>query len=275
MASVLDTLGSVAFDLGYRCSPIIFTGGIASAVPGGLLPIIAITEAANFLTGLLAGASVGTDSFFAHYEPLPGTDLANYQIGQYPFANQSIAANAIIRMPLRVRLLMHTHVRHAGGYSAKLLTFTALRQAIDLHASKGGTYTVAMPAQLQTNLVLLSLRDVGGEGLQKQTTWEWEFEQPLLTLADAASAQNANMYAISNGSQTTGSTSGLAQSTGSTGALSGASTVPSAGGTAGGNVGGFTSAASTPAPVGTPLAAPAAPVATTSYNPGAVPRGDG
>src|SRR5690242_11026591 len=95
--------------------------GIASAIPGQMLPIISITEAINFTAGLLSGGA-GTDlsdpnldNFFANFEPIPGARLISQQVGHYPFANQAVAANAVIPQPLPVSLLMKCPARPPGG----------------------------------------------------------------------------------------------------------------------------------------------------------------
>src|ERR1700680_1822169 len=93
--------GGAAFKLTYELSPIILTGGIANFMPGGMLPIIALTEPLNFIGGILSGGGdLDLDDFFAHFVPLPGSGLVSQEFGEYPFANQAVAANAVIRKPL-------------------------------------------------------------------------------------------------------------------------------------------------------------------------------
>src|SRR5579859_6827529 len=97
------TPGLAAYKLSFQLSPIIFVGGIAQNIPFQMLPIIAITEALNFTIGLLSGGDpIDLDNFFANYQPMPGSTLIDNQYGQYPFANQSVAANALITNPLRI-----------------------------------------------------------------------------------------------------------------------------------------------------------------------------
>jgi len=218
------SLGRELFRLGFEVSPIILTGGIASSIPGGMLPIITITEAASFVTDLLNGSVDDTlDNFFAHYRPLPGSSLVDNDIGQYPFANQTVAANATIANPLTISLQMICPVRKAGGYTAKLIAFTALTQVLAMHTAQGGLYTVATPAQIYTNLILRKLHDVSaGQSAQAQHTYQWDFEQPLVTFSAAASAQNSLMSKLSSGTQISGDPtwSGAQTAVGST--LSGA-----------------------------------------------------
>lgn len=208
------SIGSTLFKLGFQISPIILTNGIASTIPGGMLPIIAITEAANFVEGLLGGADVlSLDSFFAHFRPLPGSTLQNNQIGKYPFANQSVAANAIITEPLNVSLLMSCPVKPDANYAAKLMTLTALKVTLDSHNAAGGTYIVATPSFIYANCILTGVRDVsGGESKQVQTDWQFDFEAPLISLAAAQQAQNTLMSKLSSGTAISGTPawSGLA-----------------------------------------------------------------
>ena len=251
MSGFLDSAGRSLFQLGFQCSPIILTGGIASQIPGGLLPIVTITQAASFVSGLLSGASPSLDDFFAHFKPLPGTTLVDNQFGQYPFASQVVAANSIIKQPLRVSLLMTCPARGAGSLTAKLVTFEALQAVLDQHHSRGGTYTVATPSYLYTNCLLAGLRDVGSESKQVQVNWQWDFEQPLITLAQAEQVQNGLMNSLSIGTPNAGLTSGLSQSVGVTGSGAGPATIGSASSLTGATLGDFGSVST---PTGTALA---------------------
>lgn len=228
--------GQVAYKLSYEVSPIILTGGIASGVPGGMLPIISLTESLNFVAGLLSGGdALDLDSFFAHYKPVPGGSLVSNQYGKYPFANQAVAANSGIAQPLRVSLLMVCPVRQPFGYATKLATIMALQSTLSQHCNSGGTFTVATPSFFYTNCLLDELKYVGDTDKQTQTHWQWDFEKPLLTEADAQEAQNSLMSKISGGTQIDGepSWSGLSPTVGQPPSLAGSSVVPAASGTAG------------------------------------------
>lgn len=194
-------IGYTAFKLGYTLSPIILTDGIASAIPGGMLPIIAITEAANFVGGLLQGnIDADLDQYFAHYVLPAGNTIINQQIGKYPFANQSVAANAVIQQPLQVSLQMICPAQGSGGWAKKLVTMIALKKALDKHNASGGTYTIATPAYIYTNCVMLGMRDIsGGDDKQPQHTFQLDFEQPLLALADAHTVYNSLLNKLANG----------------------------------------------------------------------------
>ena len=237
--------GMAAYKMAFQLSPIILTGGVANLIPGGMLPIISLTEGLNFTTGLLSGGSesLELDNFFANFEPLPGASLIKNQLGEYPFANQTVAANAIIADPLTVSLLMYCPARGVAGYGAKLATMMALKATLSQHTNSAiaekadiskatavkaldtviasisatlragdkvtlvgfGTFTVATPSYFYTNCVLLDLVDVSSsQSKQPQMAWRWDFRQPLLTEAQAAQAQNSLMSKISGGTAVAG-----------------------------------------------------------------------
>ena len=226
-------IGRTIFKLGYEISPIILTGGIASLIPGGMLPIVAITEAGALLFRLLQGdtQSLSLDQFFAHFVPVAGSTLANNAVGNYPFANQVVAANAMVAQPLNVSLRMHCPVKRAGGYTNKLITLTALKSTLDAHTARGGTYTVATPGYIYTDCLLLSLRDISGEeSKQKQVVWQWDFQRPLLALNEAAQAYSSLMDKVASGVPTGAqpSWSGPLTTAGDTLSGAGASVVDSA-----------------------------------------------
>jgi len=190
-----------AYQLAYQISPIILQNGIATAIPGGLLPIVAITEGASFSLNALGGdINLDLSQFFAHFEPAPGSTLASYDIGTYPFANQTVAANAVIKKPNIVSLVMACPVKGRGGYAARLATMTILQQTIEKHVSLGGTFTVATPASIYTNCLLQSLSDISGGGTnQKQYQYRWDFVQPLITETAAEAANSDYISKITSG----------------------------------------------------------------------------
>ncbi|MFA9204840.1 MAG: hypothetical protein ACEQSH_00130 [Bacteroidia bacterium] len=204
--------GKTAFKLGYQLSPVILSGTsrITSLIPYGLLPIMAITESINFTRGLLNGAEAdNTDDFFAHFWPLPGSTLFDSQYGSYPFANGQTAANSAISQPKVISLRMDCPAKGGGAYLAKLATMAALRRTLELHCSSGGTFIVATPSYIYTNCLLMTLRDVSANGgHQAQTQWQWDFQQPLISLDDANSAENTLMSQFTGGLVSTGDLSG-------------------------------------------------------------------
>lgn len=225
--------GYAAWKLAFGISPIIFVGGIANNILGGMLPIMLLTQSADFADGILSGATtdLSLDDYFAQYEPLPGGTLADYQFGVYPFANQSVAANAVIQQPLAFSMLMVCPVKGNENWLSHLDVMTALQSAIAQHASLGGTYTVATPKQIYTNCLLTKLTDVtSGDSKQPQAMWQWDFFQPLLTLSQAAQALNALLGKMSSGTQILGqpSLSGGSPTVGAPYSLATPPTIPAA-----------------------------------------------
>ena len=224
--------GLAAWRLAFEISPIILQNGIAPNITGGILPLISITESINFTAGLLSGGNpLDFDDFFAHFVPLPGSSLNRQIIGKYPFANQAVAANAVIQQPTNVSLRMICPAKGDLGYALKLAIMTALQSAIKQHNASGGTYIVATPSFIYTNCVFLDLTDVSrSDDKQAQNTYQWDFEVPLLTLQDAQAAQAGLMSQLTAQTPLSGapSTSGLGQTINQPQTLGGIGTVGAA-----------------------------------------------
>jgi len=204
MSGLGSQLSVAQYNLAYQVSPIIFTGGIAASAQGGILPIIALVGELSLFLSSNPGDS---NNFFATYLPLPGSTLIANQVGKYPFANQFVAANAIVAQPLTLSMLMIAPVNQPGGYLTKLATFTALQASFAQHNASGGTYSVATPAFIYTSLIMTGMQDVtAGEGNQRQIEYQLDFEQPLLTLNAAAAAQSSLMSLVTGGGQVTNPT---------------------------------------------------------------------
>ncbi|EAB9082636.1 hypothetical protein AAP82_004263 [Salmonella enterica subsp. enterica] len=170
-----------AFKLAFEVSPILLVDGIASDIPGGVMPIAVLTEGLSIVNGLLHG-EIRTRSMVA-FTPMAGTTLIQQEISNLNFYNQVTAANATIRKPNRVVMQM---IRPAstedGGYATKGMTFTALKMALDMHNQYGGCYTVMTPSFIYTRCLMRSFVDTSGfseQNKQVQHTWQLEFEQPL------------------------------------------------------------------------------------------------
>lgn len=221
------TPGTAAWQLAFELSPIVLTGGIASAIPGGALPIIAITEVFQLIGDSLTGAGpLDNNAYFAHYTPLPGSTIADNQIGNYPFANSSVAANAIIAQPKLISMLMICPA--LNDYAVTLATMLTLKLTLDSHDAAAGTYTVVTPKAFYTNLIRVKMTDVSTrETKQAQNAYQIDFVQPLLTQEQAASAQSSLMSKLSAGTQIDGTPtwSGLSTSAGQPTSL-GAVTAP-------------------------------------------------
>ena len=200
MANIVRT----AFELAYEVSPIFLQQGIAQNLPGGVLPILAATELFD-VPGLLnvIGTGTSTFEFFAHFKPIAGGTLADWQFAEYPFANMQMAANAVIQMPLKVSLAMVAPARTPAGYITKIAQFTAIQNMIQAHIQQGGYFTVATPAFIYTNCLLRSIRDItpGGDK-QVQYIYQWDFEQPLITEQAAQTVIGGIIKNIQNGNPT-------------------------------------------------------------------------
>jgi hypothetical protein len=235
MSFSLAGASAAAFKNGYEISPILFSGGIAANLPGGLLPIISILQPG-----------------FAHFRPLPGGTLSATEIGRYPLANQAIAGNALIAKPLRLSMLMAAPANGVGGLITKLVVMTTLKSVIDQHTALGGLYVVATPAYIYENGISGDLTDVTPEGAKVQEMWQWDFEFPLITLQQAQMAQNNMMAKISGGVQTDGSLSGPNSTVGSQVGGAAPSAVPGAQGLVGATVQGAPSITTPIQPGGAP-----------------------
>jgi len=197
----MANLGASIYKLAYEKSPIFLNDGIASFVPGGVLPLIAITQAGDIVRGIFdGGITTKLDEFWATFFPMPGAKLHNNQIGNYPFANQKTAANAIIMQPLTFSLRMNITPRLPGGMVTRTMASTALKAALDKHNSLGGTYTVLTPAFLYQGCILTGFTDItSGESKHQQTDWELSFIQPLLSTSEALQVENSVMSKITAG----------------------------------------------------------------------------
>lgn len=176
------------YRLGFEISPVILCNGVAEAIPGGMLPIVALTQSASFVTGLIGGAINLTDldKYFCHWRPVQGSTMVDYDIARYPFANQTVAANALLAQPLRVSLMMDAPVNENTGAMTKLVTLSSLQAVLQAHANLGGTYIVATPSIIYNNCILKTVKDSStGNDPLPQRSWLWDFEQPLITTTDA------------------------------------------------------------------------------------------
>ena len=194
------------YKLGFEISPVILCDGIAQSIPGGMLPIVALTQSASFVTGLIGGAINLTDldKYFCHWRPVQGGTLVDYDIARYPFANQTVAANALLAQPLRISLLMDAPVNENTGAMTKLVTISALQSVLQAHANLGGTFIIATPALIYSGCILRTVKDVTSSSeAVPQRSWMWDFEQPLVTETGAEQAVNSFLSKIDGGTKMT------------------------------------------------------------------------
>jgi hypothetical protein len=205
--------GLTAYQLAFEISPITLTGGIASDMPGGMLPLMSVLQAQSF-SGIQGGGDFDLDQAFARFSPLPGTQLIANAIGQYPFANLQTAANCTLALPLNISLLMRAPAS-TTTVSQKSSIFQAVKNTLDQHQQAGGTFTVMTLAFPFTDAILLDLTDVsGGDTHQQQVEWKWDFQKPLVSLAAAQGAYNNLMGQLASGQPTDGSASGISATVG-------------------------------------------------------------
>lgn len=216
--------------LSYQVSPIFLTGPPVSNVPNGMLPFLSIvnpgafpnTSGEAYSYGSTGGAvgqlldlsavSVNEyllDNAFGAFNVLAGGSLIQQTVAKYPFANQSYAANAILRDPLHVSLIWDTPMRGQNAWGQKLQVMQSVKARLDYHNNNGGTYIVVTPAYVYDNMVMLALTDASrGASTLPQNAWRFDFERPLITLQDLRAAQSALMSKITNGVLTDGNWSG-------------------------------------------------------------------
>lgn len=204
MAGIAD-FARGTYDLGFQVSPVILTGGLASGIPGGMLPIMGLLGGmAGFAQGLLTTGALSMQDFPWRFVPIPGSTAIAQTAATYPFANRRIAANATVEQPKNVSLRMIAPVNQAGGFITKLPLFTSLQSSLSQHNNTGGTYIVVTPSLIYPNCLLLNVSDVTPDGSgQKQTMWQWDFVQPLISQQQATGALNGLMNMISGGSKFT------------------------------------------------------------------------
>lgn len=217
MGSAAPLAAAQAYNLAFQISPIILVGGIASGSLGNMLPIIALTgQAASFLQGVVSSGNLSATDFFASFQPVAGGTLINNTVGTYPFANQSVAANAIIQQPLNISLRMLCPVNQEGGYLTKLPILTSLQQSFQNHNASGGLYNIATPGFVYTNCIMTGMQDVTpGNTAQQQVEFQIDFTQPLVTTQQTSSAFSSLMGKLQAGQPVTSSSwSGIGPSTG-------------------------------------------------------------
>lgn len=211
--------------LSFQICPILLTGGMASNVAGGVLPMMHLMGPGGSQLPLPGGSNLplpyssnSLDDAFAAFNVLPGGTLISQTIAKYPFANQYVAANAVIVEPLTLSVIMDTPMRGPKAWAQKSAVMTNLKSVLERHNLVGGMYTVVTPAYMYQNLVMVSLTDNSrGNSSLPQNAWRFDFERPLVVQQDLQSSYNNLMTKINNGTQTDGSQTGIQSVTGDTG----------------------------------------------------------
>jgi hypothetical protein len=208
----MPTSGYIQWKFQNQISPIILTGGIAES-QGGALPIVTLiqgstdspnTDSLNADGTTNEGGDPAIDGYFANFTVAPGGKLLSYLAGQYTFANQQVAANAVIQQPTNVSFIMKVPATADYGYSYKQSTLIALASSLQQHINLGGTFTAITPMNIFTYGLLLDLYDVGSSETNPQNELRWDFYFPLISVAAANTAMNGLMQKLSNGSTISG-----------------------------------------------------------------------
>jgi hypothetical protein len=201
---VVVSLGLDAFRLVYEKCPIVLHDGLAKYIPGGYLPIIALTEPLALAGQALTGSvNLNLDNLFATWRPMPGSSLLKYEAGTYPFANQATAANAMIKQPINLSMMMTAPATADNNYITKLATMSALKYSLDQHAALGGSYVVLTPAFPFNNGLLMNVTDISDLSKQPQVRWQFDFSFPLITESEAVQVMNGLTSRMESMSQIT------------------------------------------------------------------------
>jgi hypothetical protein len=171
----------------FQAAPILLRAGTGVANAGDI-PLTTLTD-----------TDPGATQPFAQYMPLPGASLVKYVASTLPFANQAIAANAIIQQPTNISMRMDCPVPPGGSWSAKTAVMNSLVQALKQHINLGGLFNVVTPSLTYIACILLDLRDISqGETKQPQYRYQWDFYVPLITLDQAQAVLNTLLGKLSN-----------------------------------------------------------------------------
>jgi hypothetical protein len=184
----------------YQITPIWLKDGIVTqSNSGNMLPLLAILNADAFNANFMGAAGRHTgdvndwtlDDAFGIFQPTPGGSLVQQSIAEYPFANLNVAANAIVRNPIGVSLIMLTPMKTPQAWSLKMSTMTALKQTLDNHNNAGGVYVVFTPGFIYQNMLMTSLTDVStAQSVLPQNAWRWDFTRPLVQLSELANVES-------------------------------------------------------------------------------------
>jgi len=199
VSRALGTLGFVntaarqRFRMQYEFAPILLKNGIADGYPEKVMSILQLTQQ--------NGYPLDDTGYFGYFSFVNGGTYMQNTVAQYPFANQYTAANAIVRQPNNISLLMTCPARSNMPLDRRQSIFQSLMASLDRHIAMGGMFVVYTPMAIMQNCLLLSARDSSsGENAVLQNGIIFDFQQPqIMTDEDASKATNATMSKINNG----------------------------------------------------------------------------
>ena len=129
-----------AFTLAFETTPILLVDGLASDIPGSVLPITVFLDGVSIIDGALTKGALSRATLNTHFSPAAGSTLISQDVSLYPFLSQATAGNAVVQKPNKLTMHLTKPVSTQGeGYAGKLITFTALKMALDKHTELGGT----------------------------------------------------------------------------------------------------------------------------------------
>jgi hypothetical protein len=196
----------------YQLTPIWLQNGIASSIPGGAyLPILSILNYEVWAALQIgSGSTVVADDWnfenaFAIFQTAPGGSLVRQSIAEYPFANLNVAANAALRNPLNISMIMMTPMKEESAWAMKQARMSNLKAVLDVHNNLGGTYIVFTPGYIYNNMAMTDLTDVSTAASPlPQNTWRWDFTAPLISMQDIYNVESNLIQKLTAGLQTTG-----------------------------------------------------------------------
>ncbi|MXV36808.1 MULTISPECIES: hypothetical protein [unclassified Saccharibacter] len=205
ISKILDKAGRTLLQLGYVNSPILLTGGVADRM-GGTVPIMLYTQFVATINGLISGGIGGKlnlpdlDNTWCHWQDSGKGVLLENDVATYPFANQTVAANALISKPIGISMIMVCPPRGPGAMATKLATMQSLTALLNKHCTMGGEFVIITPGQIYTNMLLTKITDSSpSPTTQPGSQYTFDFTRPLTQKSEAAQKMSTLMKKASGG----------------------------------------------------------------------------
>ncbi|UMM63157.1 hypothetical protein [Aristophania vespae] len=205
LGGILNTAGRTVMELAYTASPILLTGGVAEKM-GGTVPILLYTQAIALVNGLISGGLAGglniptsASELWCNWYAGQGAEYINNKIAHYPFANQSVAANAVIRQPTQLTMRMECPARGPGAMVTKLATLQSLQAILAKHSAIGGQFVIITPGQIFTGMLLTGMTDNSQTQQSPASSFDFKFERPLTQISEGVQQQSTLMKKLSGG----------------------------------------------------------------------------
>jgi hypothetical protein len=181
------------FKMQYEYAPILLKNGIADGYPEKVMSILQLTQQNSY--------PLDDTGYFGYFSFVNGGTFMQNSVAQYPFANQYTAANAIIRQPNNISLLMTCPASANMPLDRRQSIFQSLMSSLNRHIALGGMFVIYTPMAIMDNCLFLSGRDASsGDNAMLQNGIIFDFQQPqIMTDEDAQKATNATMSKINNG----------------------------------------------------------------------------